>query len=305
MWVREKLRKRPSVASEIEAIKKELHKALQAREVFDSIKNFIESSPRVILTYTGPFSSPARYAALALASITMKESLWMHPQDLLYYKAPYDEGRESGIIIFASSEGLNTLNLLTDQLTWTGHKVLVIAQHRIPDELAYKLRDEKLFELETGKWLLITHLLTGIAIGKLAGGGALRRGRLVNEFTNIIPVIDDLVDTYEEVIDSLVDFLKEPVVITATPTMWGIGEFLTYSGINVDAVLTAPEAAAALAKKIGRLLIIGTDVEEFSMKQLRSLSLTSSVKVFDFRLRTDPLTSPIYGLILAHLLTLG
>lgn len=81
----------------------------------------------------------------------------------------------------------------------------------------------------------------------------------------------------------------------------GVAEEIVYKR-SYNTYLVRPEAVPRHVSKVKRVLIISTDVEEYSLKSVRGLSITQGVEVFSLNLRTDPLTSPIYGLLLIEFL---
>ncbi len=288
-------------------VEKKVGRALDAirDEAVRELKTFIrETSRKLVLTYTGPYSSPARYASLVLSSLTAVNSGWMHPQDLMYYTAPYDEGREAGVVIFASDAGLNTLAMLIEQLVWTGHKIMIATQHELPDVISFRVPENAvIINLNTDDWLLTTHILIARAIAGLDESKGIRLERLGREASNVRPIIKDLLEEYTDTLNHVREFVRTQTVVTASPTMWGPAEAIALSNYTrTGRYLVEPEAVPQVSVFTGKVLIISTDVEEYSLKQIKSLSLTTSVKVQEVRLHTDPLTAPIYGIILVRAL---
>jgi len=294
-------------ASVVTQVERKVGRALDAirDEAVQELKTFIrEASRKLVLTYAGPCSSPARYASLVLSSLTAVNSDWMHPQDLMYYTAPYDEGREAGVIIFASDAGLNTLAMLIEQLVWTGHRVMIVTQHELPDVISFRIPENTVIvNLNTDDWLLTTHVLIARAIAEFGESKGIRLERLGREASNIRPVIKDLLEEYADTLSNVREFVRTPTVVTASPTMWGPAEAIAYSNYTrTGRYLAEPESVPQVSVFTGKVLIISTDVEEYSLKQIKSLPLTMSVKVQEVRLHTDPLTAPIYGIILVRAL---
>ncbi|PUA32409.1 MAG: hypothetical protein B7O98_07070 [Zestosphaera tikiterensis] len=286
-----KLKKLLSEARKVSNLKNELN----------LFKEFMLNSRKLIMTYSGPYSSPARYATLTLTSLTSKEVRFLEPEELMYYVAPYDEEREAEVVIFSSVDGLTTLNLLVDQLLWTKHNLLVITQKDLTDELKYKLSGSLVVNLNTDAWVLTTHLLVGLAVAEVRAEGFLRSDRLRSEFSNLSEeLIKDLITVYEPTIKELRKFLEKPALVTATPSMWGVAEELTYNLPNT--YLTNVDSIFKMVDKLNRVFLITTDVEEFAVKPVKALSITRNAEVFTLNIRTDPLTAPIYALILTHYL---
>ena len=272
---------------------------------------FIGSGRRdVIVTNAGSFTSPARFLVLCLRNMTSRNATYFTPQELMYYVVPYDEGRESDIIIFASPDGLNTLNLLIDQVKWTGHRIcVVIAADNVPQVIRHKISTESVIYIKNTarsiSWLLQTHVLAGLAVANFISRSGVRGKRLWEEFTNIKTIISDLLEHYIDDLISIKEFMAVPHLITASPTMWGVAEYLAYSNVfKVQRFLAMPHEIKNFIRFINKVLLITTDVEEYSMKELKGLTITAATEFKELKVRTDPLTAPVYGLILARTLEL-
>jgi len=299
--VREELERRSNL---IETLTRKLSrdKIQELRSKSLSIMDFIRNSSKVITTTSDFYESPARYASIIFSSITDKDVRYVDPEDLMYYIAPYDEGREPSIIIYSSSEGLHNLRLLTDQLIWTNHRVLVVTQSKLGEDLEYRLSSSVVVDLNTDEWLLHSHIITSLTAGELAPSKSLRGVRITEELTSLnAEVLEDLLRTYDKVLKELRRFITEPFITTASPSMWGVAEGLAYERL-LNTYLVRPEAVSKHVLKIKKVLVVSTDVEEYSLKFVKGLSITQGIEVFPLNLRTDPLTSPIYGLLLIKFL---
>lgn len=281
-------------------LSKEKIQELRSKSI--SIVDFIRNSSKVMTTTSDYYESPARYASIIFSSITEKDVRYVDPEDLMYYIAPYDEGRESSVIIYSSSEGIHNLRLLIDQLIWTNHRVLVITQGRVGEDLEYRLSSNMLISLDTDEWLLYTHIITLLAAGELAPTESLRRSRIMRELSSLdATLLEDLLQTYDNVLKELRKFITESFITTASPSMWGVAEELVHRG-SLNTYLIRPEAVSKHLLRVKKVLVISTDVEEYSLKFVRGLAITKGIEVFPLNLRTDPLTSPIYGLLLIKFL---
>jgi len=268
---------------------------------------FISGGSNVILTYTGSYSSPATYMTLLLRSITKINASLFTPKELTYYIVPYNEGREARVLIYSSIDGLSELNILMDQLRLTGHEFIVVTPTTLPNILSCKMPKEKIILLNLeGKeryWPLLAHIVSGLAIAKLMNVKGVRANRIWNELNNIALIIDSLVSYYEDIVEDIVEFLSRPLLITATPTMKAVAEYLAYShDIRVKRFLVNAEGVRNFVRFINRLLIIETEVEEYSMKEIKGLALTTASEIRELKFKTDPLTAPIYGLIIARII---
>ncbi|MEM4487167.1 MAG: hypothetical protein QW116_08065 [Zestosphaera sp.] len=301
MWVRDELERRPDLINELaRTLSKERINSLRAHALV--IAGFVRDSNRVMVTTCDSYESSARYTAMVFSSIAGKEVTYVDPEDLMYYIAPYDEGRESKVLIYSSEEGLQTLSMLIDQLTWTGHEILLIAQKQLSEELKYRLGDSKPVSLDSSEWLIDTHIVASLAASELAEGRSVRKSRIMSELNSIDAImIKDLLQSYSNVLKELKIFIQRPFITTASPSMWGVAEELVYNHFD-NTYLVRPEAVYKHVSRVNRVLMISTDVEEYSLKQVRALSITRNAEVFPLYVRTDPITSPIYGLLLIKFL---
>ncbi len=264
------------------------------------LAEYLQSVGSVITTYTGSYSSPARFLSILMSNLRSKVATFHYtPQELTYYVAPYSQEETPGVVIFNSPDGLTALNILLDQLRWTGYRLFLVTSTELPRQLKYKVREENLVVLgEDELWLFKTHLLVGLAVAHLSGKKGVRSERLWRELTELEGVFPDLIKHYEAQLEELKDFMSSPHLITSSPTMWGVAEYLAFSRrIRAQRFLVRPNEVRNYIRFINRVLVITTDVEEYSMKELKGLVLTASTDVRELKVSTDPLTAPIYGLM--------
>ncbi len=298
--MRGKPEKRPDLDSYLSKVREFLKELDTFEKVGAELMEFLTDCGSAYFTYSGPYASPAIHASITYSSLTGRWRGWVQPQELMYYIAPYDEGREKAVIIYSPKEGINMLNLLTDQLTWTGHRLFVVNEGSLPEELSHKLRDERVIEIEEGRWLLDTHLINAYSGSLNPNANKHRAERVLNELRTLSSVVNDLMKTYEMKLMELKDFLNSRILyLTSTPSMHGVMEDLANRlvGKEVKAMKVTPEEARLLEE--GKLVILSTDVEDFSMKSVRALNLLKNVEIYELRISTDPITAPIYGLILS------
>ncbi len=276
----------------------------RGKEAAEALKPFIRDVTSVIVTSAGPYVGQATYAASVMSSLGINA---VAVDDLLlnYYVAPYDEGKEKPVIVFVSPTGLTELNILLDQLRWTGHSIAVAAPTPLPEVIRTKLGGVSFIDLgpSEGPWLLASLVSIALASSGAGRGPEVRRSRVSEEALTLEEVVDDLISHYEGVLGRLASFVREPYVVTATPTLWAVAEALAYSRIMKSRrLLVRPSAVSEVVRFINRVLMIQTDVEEYSLRHIKSLSLTAATRFAELRLRTDPLTAPLYGLILARVI---
>jgi len=276
----------------------------RGREAADALRPFLDEVTSVIVTSAGPYVGQSTYAASVMSSLGIN-AVAVDDLMLNYYVAPYDEGREKPVIVFVSPAGLTELNILLDQLRWTGHRIAVLAPTPLPEIIKAKLGGVSFIDLgpSEGPWLLASLVSIALAGSDAGKGPEIRRSRVREEALTLEDVVDDLVSHYEEALGRLASFVREPHVVTATPTLWVVAESLAYSrNLGSRRLLVRPSAVSEVVRFINRVLVIQTDVEEYSLRHIKSLSLTAATKFEELRIRTDPLTAPLYGLILVRVI---
>lgn len=276
----------------------------RGREAAESLTPFLRDASSVAVTSAGPYVGQSTYAASVMNTLGIN-AVAVDDLMLSYYVAPYDEGREGPVIVFASPTGLTELNILLDQLRWTGHRIAVVAPTPLPEVIRGKLSGLSFIDVgpSDGPWLLTSLVSIALAGSRTGKGPGIRRSRVTEEVLTLEEVVDDLIAHYDEVLNRLASFVREPYIVTATPTLWVVAEVLAYSrSLRARRMLVKPSAVSEVVRFINRVLVIQTDVEEFSLKHIKSLSLTAATKFAELRLRTDPLTAPLYGLILARVI---
>jgi len=268
------------------------------------ILSFLREGNEVVITYTGMYSSPATYLYILLKSLTTLNAYLVEPELLTYYIAPYGEERGYRAVVINSEGGEGALMRVLDQLNYTGYDVMLLTYNHMPEVIKSKVSDERLLKLPSSDMLLY-HTVLGLTVAEYLQRSGVRGFRLWDELSNLKPVVSDLLLTYCEKLGEIKEFIQEPFLITSTPTMVGVAESITYShSITVPHYLVPLNVVRYYVKYINRVLIVSTDVEEYSLKEVKGLGLTGAVRLAELRVRTDPLTAPIYGLIISKALAL-
>lgn len=262
---------------------------------------FLKSSNELLITYSGMYVSPATYLLLLLRSLTNVNAYLVEPETLMYYVAPYVEGGIRRVLIISSGVDSSLIRLL-DQLNLTGYEVMLISPSPIPDNVRYKVREDLLLEIKPQD-LLFQHLLVGIAVSEYLNRSGVRGSRLWNELSNLNEVLKDLLTKYIGKLYEVKEFTNDIFIITSTPSMLGPAEHITYNyNARIPRYLIPLNNVKHYIKYSKKVLVISTDVEEFSIKEIIGLKIGGAVNVCELRIRTDPLTAPIYGLILSNAL---
>ncbi|MCS7108778.1 MAG: hypothetical protein RMH77_01470 [Sulfolobales archaeon] len=260
--------------------------------------NFFRGGSDLLITYCGTYVSPANYLLLLLRSLTGINAYIVDPEAMTYYIAPYSEGGIRRVLIINTGLNSSAIRLL-DQLNLTGYEVMFVSFSPLSEVVRSRVRDDMVVELPTGE-LLHQHLLVGMAVGEFLNRSGVRGYRLWYELSNLKPVVKDLVLGYVSKLLEVREFSKEQFMVVSTPSMLGPAEDITYNyNLPTPRYLIPLYNVKHFARYLRRVLLISTDVEEYSIKEIKGLKLTNTAEVCEMKVRTDPLTAPIYGLILS------
>lgn len=270
--------------------------SILASEDVKRLVNFLRGGD-MLITYSGIYVSPANYLLLLLRSLTSINAYIVEPEVMTYYVAPYCEGGIRRVLII-NNGGDSSLIRILDQLNLTGYELMLTSFTQLTDVIKAKVRDDMLIILPTQD-ILQQHLLIGTAVSEFLNRSGVRGHRLWYELTNLKPILKDLITRYASKLLEIKEFTKEPFIIISTPSMLGPAEYIAYHyNLPVPRYLTSLYNVKYLTKYVKRVLLLSTDVEEFSVKEVRALKLSNIADVYELRIKTDPLTAPIYGLIL-------
>jgi len=294
MHVLERIRSSLSSQQELEASSQILRRAIEGRRY-------------VLVTSTGMFRGLGRYLAQLVNSLTSSSTYYVEPYELTYYIAPYDESREVDVIATATPDGYSDLYILLDQLVLTGHRVTVISGN-LPEQLKGRFSYVDLVEVPWNELgLLRLAQLVAYSVASLSRGDLRRRARRVlDECTSLHIVVEDLVERYREELNTLRSILVRPHVVTYTPTMEVAAQLLAYgSDRSLAVVADLPSVHAYLRRVSKDVVAFTTDVEVYSLRYHLNKIAELGGRVVELRLRTDPLTAPLYALILVYYVILG
>jgi len=291
----------------LERIRGSLSSQQELEESSQVLRRAIEGRRYVLVTSTGMFRGLGRYLAQLVNSLTSSSAYYVEPYELTYYIAPYDESREAEVVATATPDGYSDLYLLLDQLVLTGHRVTVLSgdlPEQIKSRFSYVDSLEVLWD-ELG--LLRLAQLVAYSVASLSRGDLRRRARRVlDECTSLHVVADDLVERYREELDALRSTLVRPHVVTYTPTMEVAAQLLAYGSDRSLAVLADLPSVHAYLRRVSKdVVAFTTDVEVYSLRYHLSKVAELGGRVVELRLRTDPLTAPLYALILVYYVILG
>lgn len=278
-----------------------------ADSVLAVVRRFSEGGRSIIVSSVGVFKSAGKYLAQLMNSLSGINAFYVQPHELMYYVAPYDESRELDIILVATPGGLSDLYLLLDQLVLTGHRVALVTEP-LPESMKVRFGSIELAEVQPGRMGLLK-LLASLAYSasKVAKGELRRRAeRVASECLSLAQVADELVEMYSEELKAIKGVFIEPHIVTYTPSMEPAAEMVSLGFGKSLAIMADISSAYLYVDRFARkVLLFTTDVEVYTVRYYLTKIAERGGKVVDVRIKTDPLTAPLYALLLLYYIEIG
>ncbi len=285
----------------------ELRLLPDVESVLGVVRRFSEGGRSIIVSSVGVFRSAGKYLAHLVNSLSGINAFYVQPHELMYYVAPYNEGRELDILLIATPGGLSDLYLLLDQLVLTGHRVALVTEP-LPESMKARFGSVELAEVQLGRMGLLK-LLASLAysVSKVARSELRRRAdRVAGECLSLAQVADELVEMYSEELKAIRGVFLEPHIVTYTPTMEPVAEMVSLGYGKSLAIMADISSAHLYVDRFARkVLLFTTDVEVYTVRYYLTKIAERGGKVVEVRVRTDPLTAPLYALLLLYYIDIG
>ncbi len=270
--------------------------------VLELVRRSTDGRRQVIVSSVGVFGSAGRYLTYLLNSLTGVSAFYVEPHELMYYVVPYDEGREIDVLLVVTPGGANDLYMLLDQLILTGHRVALVSEP-LPEVIKRRLGGVDAVEVSwSSMGLLKLLVLLAYSVSSVGRRELHARARRIREeCLSLAEVADELVERYDEELRVIREALSEPYVVTYTPTLEPAAE-LVASGLSKGLAVVAGVQRAYLyvGKIFSKVLAFTTDVEVHALRYHLNRVIERGATVSEVRLRTDPLTAPLYALLLVY-----
>jgi len=279
-----------------------------ANSSFQIIKEFISSSTRPLAAvHTWLARGVATTLCISLKALAPSRYCEVVPAELFtYYISPYDEGYESDMIVFAAPGQESSLIRLLMSSRLTGHNLVLIAS-KLQQYIKHYLYGARVIEVEDPDlyWLLASMIVVRAthAYAK-ARGGVSRIKRLQKEVIDFSSIVPEVIDLYTNQLLEIEKSLKvsKRVVISYSYSMASPAEQLFYylESINKQLIITELNSLPKVTRSSDSVIIMSTDVEDSLLKEIK-FRLTRKklgIQINELRLKTDPITAPIYGCIL-------
>lgn len=280
-----------------------------AKDRKDKLIDFTLRHERIAVTYTGLSIIASKIFSYTLRTLSPSFNIIEACIDTLtYHIVPYTE--DLGIIAFVEKGTENSLIRLLDSAYYTGNKVLLITPPLVR-MIRSKVRGQELIEVNINDVLLSEIILASVAGYEIArrkireDDKALRLNRLRIEVHDYSSIVYGLISSYRMQLNELRDLLDKVEIIGYTPTMEPVAYYMQSIILEkTRKLIPTIELTRTLSlvedKKIldGIMVLFSTTVEEYSVRELLFKSIPFKIKVVDLKIKTDPLTAPVYGIIL-------
>lgn len=273
--------------------------------VLDLVRRATDGRKHVIVSSVGIFRSVGKYFAQLMNSLSSVSAFYVEPHELTYYVAPYDEGREADVLVISTPEGLNDLYILLDQLTLTGHRVVLVSEP-LPEVIRLRFGGLERAEVAWGDMGLLRLLAILAHTASSLGRRDLqvRTRKIREECLSLGDVADDLVDRYGRELKVIREALSEPYLVAYTPTLEPAAELASLvlsRGATVMAEV--PVVHLYVGRVSSKVLAFTTDVEAYSVRYHFNRIVEKGGTIGEVRLKTDPLTAPLYAVLLLYYAT--
>ncbi len=269
-----------------------------------------ELRDRIVIAYSGLGEAAAWTAYWIIREVAPQAPLEIYPADALAFhvlayrrsrRDEYSVASDTTVYLFAGPGGENQAVFVRDAAVNTG-AALVVVSHRLPPVIEQRLGEEVLLVNPPGVYTLSSTILAArlaaLIVERLAERNV-RVERVLDESGSLADVVDDLVERHG--VDAARVYGCSGCAYIHTATMRAPAALAAWmtGGRRLD----VQEALGFLASGWpgGEARLIYTEADEDAVREVRFRLMTGGVGFAELRLRTDPVTAPVYAVILAHL----
>ncbi len=282
-----------------------------AASVEDEVSSFIVEG-KTIFSYTGFGVIPALVSSFMMRILIQDPHYTVMPAtDAALHVAPYREWSFRVLLYTSSSWERGEIARLADALYIMNVPFKFIMEKPSDPILSSKVPSECIVEVPEGIDPILPEVLLSAksslkASIKLSGRGDLRVSRLENEFREFTPIVDELLEEYDDAIRKLEEYKScSSILIASTTSMMPVALALyrAYSTAGVTPIILNASVASALPPRSDAAVIVYSSVEFDSARDLWYRLFRAGFKnIIRFEVKTDPLSAPVYGVIVAEVL---
>lgn len=275
-----------------------------AVKTFQLIKNSISENNRIVVTYCGTSEGLATYIATVLKiskpdlNILVLDANYSH-NIVIPYIAEYIDN----VIVVSSLTNMKCVHRIIQTILALGLNGIIFLP--VPKTVIKSSEDEKqsleyknieIIEIESDIYRL-SIMQTFLQLVLHISGKKIHRINRIERELELKNIVEELISKYSREI-ILSNDVKHVFVSKALTT---ISEELLEKGINTSII----DESLNNAKIETPLLIIYTTVEEFIVNEFVLNLIRNNIKqdkIISIKINTDPLTAPLYSLILIHMM---
>ncbi len=282
----------------------------QVAEYRTRVEDFIKNTQRIALVYGGSGIISSSIAYWYFKLLRPEVATFMYSIDeFIYHVAPYMQFKPDVLGVFGEGQDNNIIRL-RDIGESLGLNYLILSPE-IHQNVKSRIRSENIVIFNAMNNTLCMSLLLAKAItSTITLHKTLRAKRLISEVKDFSIIAQELYDKYKEVIEDVerLIYTTKNILVTYTPTMLPPAYSLFYDlrlkglDANVINITLALQLAQEHSQPGIGLIVFSTDVESHLVNELLFKARARGYKVVDIRLKTDPLTAPIYGLFLSNII---
>jgi len=277
-----------------------------------AIEKFVRTDS-IILVSLSRYRSALYPSYLAFKSLTKVRVEYVDPDTLIYFIGPYRELMPKVLLYFdGEARRLGRLLRVIDTLNMLRTNYTLITP-KIPEQFIKRARGDVIQTSEGVDPLIAINylLLDSITTSRNTCLAEKRCGRLSEELKDMPSLINDFLSYYGVRLSTLINSLKElvgtgsVVALVSTPSLRIVSEVLSDYLSRCKIVplsINYSINVMPIQGRIAKIITLVTDVEDAYVKELVP-PIMVKVPIHELRIRTDPLTAPIYGLLLTKVIT--
>jgi hypothetical protein len=297
----------------IRLIRSRLQLLSQEATATSKLRDFLKEHSEVYLLYTGYRISPHLSLYLLFKSLDPSKNIFSEDLEVFsLYIAPYNEGREPGILIISPKEDLIKVSRLISSLILTGHRGILLSPE-IPSELKPFLGGsfQNIIVPEDFFALASIYLLLKAGLHYIISKQTTPRiSKLVREIDELGDVIDELCSKYGSEIDRIIKIFSQnspkiDLVFTPSARVFSedLLEYVLKYRRDIDLSIIPHNYASSLYRENSVVIAVYSEAEQQMILDTRKKFLFGNRPYIEIVLRTDPVITPLYiGLLSRYLI---
>ncbi len=284
-----------------------------ASQVQEELVDFVVGG-KTIFSYTGLGVVPAMINHMILRVLVQDPSYNIAPAtDVALHIAPYRETEYRILLYTYSPWERGEIARLADALYIMGVPLKFVLAEPEDPVVQEKVAEEDTVPVPRGVDPLLAQTLLAARVGveaakRITGRGDMRIKRLEEEVGDITSVVEELSKTYEDLGKRVAELVKNHdgrgVLVLSTTSMMPAALVVAraITGLGVPAPVMNVTLGTTMMPRGAPVLIVHSSTEgDVAREAWFRASMGGAKKIERLEVRTDPLSAPVYGVILAEL----